>query len=92
MLYEVITALVRESYGYREPKEQPTGWIDDFLIDRLHVPRNLHEPLLELPPRASYRPDLSDVPRPRYEVEVKWGRRHEPWVTEVKLLGEEAIN
>jgi hypothetical protein len=31
-----------------------------------------------------------ETPWPRYEVEVRWGRRYEPWVTEVKLIGEES--
>jgi len=92
--YLIVAALVRATSDYEDQQEILRGRVDCLLVADLHVPRELHAPLLDLPPSGAlfnYREDQPKAaPRPRYEVEVRWGQRHEPWVTEVRRIGEDS--
>jgi hypothetical protein len=50
------------------------------LVSRVHVPKNLAARLAAL--RAA---DLAGKP-PRYEVLLRYGSRHEPWVADLRLI------
>lgn len=58
--------------------------IQSLLVREIHVPRDLAAPLEAL--RAALPPSTGrrHVP-PRYEVRLRFGARHEPWVAEVRL-------
>jgi hypothetical protein len=90
--YLIVAALVNTSFDYRDKQQILRGRVDRLLVADLHVPRELHTPLLGLPPtHFNYRYDgPEETPRPRYEVEVRWGRQYEPWVTKVRLIGTES--
>ena len=75
------------------------AYVTELLVNELHVPRRLR-PHLDAVRRqdqahqeALRRGDnvareAQDSPRgPRYEVTLAYGRRHEPWVTDVRPLG-----
>ncbi|OGR31307.1 MAG: hypothetical protein A2005_06920 [Desulfuromonadales bacterium GWC2_61_20] len=67
------------------------GFIEEVLVDTLHVPRALQASLLALPSQrrlsVGYRYyDGQQMPTPAYEARVKWGRRLEPWLEAVTLL------
>lgn len=89
--YPIMAASVRAISNYEESREIPRGTVDHLLITGLHVPHELHAPLLGLPFPEPFHFNRSEpVPRPRYTVQVEWGQRHEPWVTGVSLVGEDS--
>jgi len=94
--YLIVAASVRATSRYRDQQEIPHGMIDSLLITHLHIPVELHAPLLGLRSSESFIGYQIDepkkIPRPRYEVRVEWGQRYEPWVTEVKLIEEEVTD
>jgi hypothetical protein len=88
----IVPALVRMSYGSKDKKIVARGFIVKVLTDDLHLSRDLAAPLLARPGLArhtrwanSFNPWEKGAPR--YEVTVRWGRRHEPWVVGVKMNG-----
>jgi len=95
--YLIVAALARAATSYVDGEEAVrvrTGEIDALLISVLHVPLKLNAPLHGLTPSGSlfnYRHDQPDAPpEPRYAVDVRWGRRFEPWVTAVRRIDKEA--
>lgn len=95
--YLIVSALARAATSYVDGGEAVkvrTGEIDALLVSELHVPLKLTAPLHGLAPSGSllnYRHDQPDAPpEPRYAVDVRWGRRFEPWVTAVRRIDKEA--
>ncbi|MDX9709355.1 MAG: DUF4824 family protein [Trichloromonas sp.] len=93
----IVSALTRAATSYVDGGEAVkvrTGEIDALLVSELHVPLKLTAPLHGLAPSGSlfnYRHDQPDAPgEPRYAVDVRWGRRFEPWVTAVRRIDKEA--
>lgn len=88
--YLIVPALARATSVHEEGRDKIGGMIDSLLVAELHVPLNLNAPLLDLAPSGplfNYRHDSpAEPPEPRYEVDVRWGRRLEPWVTEVRRI------
>ena len=91
--YLIVSALARAATSYVDGEEAVrvrTGEIDALLISELHIPLKLSAPLHGLTPSGSlfnYRHDRPDEPPvPRYAVDVRWGRRLEPWVTGVRRI------
>jgi len=88
--YLIVAALARAATSYEEVVRVRTGEIDALLISELHIPLKLSAPLHGLTPSGSlfnYRHDRPDEPPvPRYTVDVRWGRRFEPWVTAVRRI------
>ncbi|NIQ95229.1 MAG: DUF4824 family protein, partial [Desulfuromonadales bacterium] len=89
--YIIAPALVRLSYRSEGRQRRPYGIVDSVLVDRLHVPRSLAEPLLALPEEGRlYRGYVyyqrGKTLAPRYSVQVRWGRGFEPWIAGVQLL------
>lgn len=60
------------------------GEVTHLLIDEIHVPFELRTVLDTLSHGPLVRPD--GVKAPRYEVTLRFGRRHEPWITAIRLL------
>ena len=88
----VVPALVRRSHGSKDKKIVARGTIVKVLTDDLHLSRDLATPLLALPGLARHTRwanpfNPGGKGAPRYEVTVRWGRRHEPWVARVKMNG-----
>lgn len=95
--YLIVSALARAATSYVDGEEAVrvrTGEIDALLISELHISLKLTAPLHGLAPSGSlfnYRHDQPDAPpEPRYAVDVRWGRRFEPWVTAVRRIDKEA--
>jgi len=92
--YIILPALVR-IYPQREKTEwNLRGNFETVLGGSLHIPRDLAAPLMTLPNRGRLTRgydyfEPGKVPAPRYRVTVRWGRRYEPWVVGVRLIGGE---
>jgi len=48
------------------------GYVNQILIDYLHVPRELHPPLEEA------------MKQRQYSVTLRYGKRYEPWITDIR--------
>jgi hypothetical protein len=60
------------------------GYVKEILIDRIHVPLSMRIPLeTVLKDKADKRGEDS---RKHYEVTLRYGKRYEPWIVEIKLL------
>jgi hypothetical protein len=88
--YLIVPAQLRMTYHVKNKVVTPQGYISSILVDELHLSRDLAAPLIALPNKGRPRPGYDYLkwakPVPRYEVTVRWGRRHEPWVVAVKVL------
>lgn len=83
--FAVIRALVRMQATSRPGQEsEPVvrGWIGQLLPGRVHVPRRFHAPLRRSTDEVR---NAYDAP-PRYRVDVRLGRRAEPWVTGIEPI------
>ncbi len=88
--YIVVPALVRVNEIWEDGKRRLNGDVGEILTDSLHLRRDLHTPLLALPAEGRLSNYMYHQPgrelRPRYEVQVEWGKRLEPWVVGVKII------
>jgi hypothetical protein len=73
-----------EGEGDRPGKGLLSVGIQTLLIREVHVPKDLGAPLAPLRAAEPPGPRRRHVP-PRYEVLLRYGARHEPWVAEVRL-------
>jgi hypothetical protein len=91
--YIIAPALVRVNENWEDEKRILRGHVDEILTEKLHVNRELHSPLLALPAEGRLSRYVYHQPgrelRPRYEVQVAWGKRLEPWVVGVKVSEQE---
>jgi hypothetical protein len=83
---------IREQGAIRQPAKL-RGVITDVLTESIHVPRQQQAVLRQIqrtrrPWQSSYdASDLGDAPRmPRYQVQLNYGKRHEPWLVAVQAL------
>lgn len=88
--YVIVAAEIRiRATRVKDQPQRLFGSIRTLLTDRLHVPLALQEPLAKLPdrPYRSRYDDDSEVPQwqPYYTVQVRWGRRYEPWIEVIEL-------
>jgi hypothetical protein len=97
--YLILPARVRMMVDWRcdsaEEKEGEVlcGFVQQILVDELHVPRRLHGGLLALPGKLRIHPgytsfDPKDPARVGYRVQVAVGRRLEPWVKGIEIVKE----
>lgn len=65
-----------------------SGYVDDVLTETIHVPRNRQGVLASLKPDSQkfYYGGARENFTPRYRVTLKYGRRHEPWITAVTAM------
>jgi hypothetical protein len=87
----IVPAIVRprwtcpdECEGDRAGKAVLSVRIQSLLVQEVHVPKDLAAPLAALRAAGPPGPQRRHVP-PRYEVRLRYGARHEPWVAEVRL-------
>lgn len=73
-----------ECEGDRAEKAVLSVGIQSLLVRDVHVPRDLAAPLATLRAAEPPGPRRRHV-APRYEVLIRYGARHEPWVAEVRL-------
>lgn len=57
------------------------GYIDSLSISQIHIPKPLNQKLRQLE-----RVKFNEINSPRYEIELKYGKNLEPWVTDVTLI------
>jgi len=61
-----------------------SGYVDEILINEIHVPRDRQGVLATLKPNEhNFYGGSKETFTPRYRVTLKYGRRYEPWVAEV---------
>lgn len=73
-----------------------SGRVQQILVDQLHVPRNMSRGFQSLTENTRIQPGYTyynpDAPaRIRYQVEVAFGQRLEPWITGIKIFNEEEL-
>ena len=100
--YIIVPAQVRMQIDWR-PKSSGeksmrsvSGRVEQILVDQLHVPRILNRGLQTLPVRARIQPGYTyynpEAPaRIRYQVQVAFGQRLEPWVLGIKVFNAEEL-
>jgi hypothetical protein len=69
-------------------KYKLNGWVNEVLIDQIHVEPRWREFFETLPKNkysrySSYETPMSQI-KPRYQVTLKYGQRHEPWIENIK--------
>lgn len=66
-------------------KGEAGGYLTGLAIEDIHVPLNQRQVFDDLQGQDGSRRD--EFAEPRYEVELAWGRRLEPWIVEAAALG-----
>lgn len=80
----ITTGLVEPRFvGYTEEK-LVEGSIKSLSIEKIHVPLELRPFFESLPLKTPYDKEL--VGNPRYQVELAYGSRFEPWIKSVKPI------
>lgn len=100
--YIIVPAQVRMQIDWSSKSAEKksvrsvSGRVQQILIDQLHVPRNMNRGLQSLTENTRiqagytyYNPD--DPAHIRYQVEVAFGQRLEPWITGIKIFNEEEL-
>ena len=80
----VTRGLVKPVYEYEKKRRRVRGYIQRLSVETIHVPLKHREILDAL--RAKRRSRSSTVEPPRYEIELAYGRRFEPWIVSVKAV------
>lgn len=82
----IARGLVRAGYDHHEDRRRVRGAISRLVVESIHISRAHRrslEALLNRAPKAA-------PSRPRYGVELAYGRRCEPWVVAIVPIGQEA--
>jgi hypothetical protein len=77
----IAAGLVRAGYRYEGNQWRVNGTISRLVIERIHVPLVLRQPLDTILDRDRLK-TKAPAP-PRYEVVLAYGRRFEPWIVSV---------
>ena len=89
--YIVTSGIVKLSYDYDEnTRERLRGYISDINVNSIHIPLE-HRAVFDSLPETKYRkrgPYHQRVFEPRYQVELAYGRRYEPWIVRVERIRE----
>ncbi len=96
--YIITPAVFRISLHYEPSKKNPhllskpylSGWVQKLSIEEIHVPSDYRSFFISdiKTHTKTYLPKgkpLSDL-KPRYRVTLNYGKRHEPWIADVKKL------
>jgi hypothetical protein len=97
--YIIVPAQVRMQIDWHpKPSDKKnvrsvSGRVQQILVDQLHVPRNLNRGLQSLPENARIQPGYTyfnseDPARIRYQVQVAFGQRLEPWIKGIEIFDE----
>ncbi len=95
--YVIVPAQVRMQFDWRpKPSDKQDarrlfGRVQQILVDQLHVPRDLQGGLLAMPEKSRIQPGYTyynpkDPVRVRYQVQVAFGQRLEPWITGIEVF------
>jgi len=82
--FVIAQGLVKPAYIYSKHRKRVRGYIQRLSVADIHVPL-AHRELLDAV-MAKNRIRESDSEPPRYEIELAYGRRFEPWIVSVKAL------
>lgn len=77
----IVPATVRISYAGAGTGQRLTGYLQPVLT-QIHVPLPLSRQFASISPISVYNPAF----RPRYEVRLRFGTHHEPWVVAMTPL------
>ena len=83
--YIIARGLVRAGYHRADRGWRPVGTIGRLLVESIHVALPYRKPLETLTGGDRYR-KTAHAP-PRYQVELIYGRRFEPWIAAVMGMG-----
>jgi hypothetical protein len=78
--YIITTGLVRPLYLSTESRDAVAGYISRLSVSSIHVPLNLRRTL----PSRSNSP--KSIGAPRYQVNLAFGKRLEPWILSVQEI------
>jgi hypothetical protein len=78
--YIIITGLVRPLYLSTENRDDVAGYISRLSVSSIHVPLNLRR---TLPSRGK---SAQSIGAPRYQVNLAFGKRLEPWIVSVQEI------
>ncbi|MGA1824840.1 MAG: DUF4824 family protein [bacterium] len=82
----IVKGQVKPSRNYSvNNKKELNGYITKLNIEKIHVPLRHRNTLDSLPGEKKTR--YNDYKPPRYEIELAYGRRLEPWIVFVNLIG-----
>lgn len=78
----IVPATVRITYQGVGTAQRLTGYLQPVLT-QIHVPLPLSRQFDSLTPVSAYSPSF----HPRYEVRLRFGTHHEPWVVAITPIG-----
>lgn len=73
--HAIVQVMIRAGHDH---KGQPRGWLEQLLVNRIHVPQQWHASLHGLPGGSR------QVVEPKFRISVAWGRNLEPWLQDVR--------
>jgi tetratricopeptide (TPR) repeat protein len=86
----IAKGLVKPRYHQNRKRKEVHGYITNLSVGSIHVPleyREVFDTIL-----AQDKPKKNEFQSPRYELELAYGSRFEPWIVSVHPLGDNSKN
>ncbi len=80
----IAKGLVKPNYPYNRKEKEVFGYITELSVDSINVPLEYRKMFDGIPEKEQDRRD--EFEPPRYEVELAYGSRFEPWILSVRPL------
>lgn len=80
----VTRGVVSLTYRNEGDRQWAAGYLESISPDKVHVPLEHRLVLEAIPPQQKLPPN--ERKQPRYEVELVYGSRYEPWITAIRPL------
>ena len=85
----IAKGLVRPVSRYYEERKEVDGYITQLSIESIHVPLKYRKIFDTIFAQDKLKKKHREVPHsPRYEIELAYGSRFEPWIVSVKYIGD----
>lgn len=84
----ITKGLVKPRYNYNKKRKEVFGYITKLSIESIHVPlkhRKIFDAIL-----VQDKSERNEFRLPRYEVELAYGSRFEPWIVSVQHMGDKS--
>lgn len=89
--YIIAKGLVKPRYHYKKKNREVYGYISKLSIENIHVPlkqRKILDTIIARKKAEQKKLKQDKLRPPRYEIELAYGSRLEPWIVSVRPLNE----